>query len=1350
MIVSRTCIEISAGDANQRQDKEARPLEAFRDTPAYVLLGDPGAGKTTALEVEAQGEQACLIPARDFLTFEPQDHPEWRGKTLFIDGLDEVRAGSSDARTPFDAIRQHLDALGKPRFRLSCREADWLGANDRKHLESVSPDAKVTVLRLNPLTDSDIAQLLKTHPDVNDAEAFIAEANERGMDGLLANPQSLDLLARAVVGGDWPESRKETFEMACGQMVREHNEEHQAAMASSSRPTPDQLLDAAGRLCAVQLIAGMAGYTLHGQPDNEYPALDQCGGDHPDRLRRALATKLFRGVSDNRFTPVHRHIAEFLGARYLARIIHDGLPARRVIALITGADGAVVTELRGLSAWLAAHCQEARSDLIEQDPIGVGLYGDIQIFSSTEKSGLLNSLKREGSRIEPHLDPQNDSPMNSMRRRAAIFSALATPGMESPFRDILAIDDYSQDHQLFTDFVLRILVQGAQLPRLAERLLEIVHDEARFPRVKEAALSAFIHNCPDSQCKVKKLKALLVDVQTGRVCDSSDRLFGILLTTLYPDEVTPSEVWSYFSKQESPEPFGRLRWLWEIVDKSSDKQVAELLDDLQQRFSELRPALELHHIRHLLLKLLARGLGAYGDQLDAARLYDWLGVGEFEYAGKSGEGIRFWLEQRPEVQKAVILEGLNRCPDSDEFWFHSLNVLKRLHGASLPPDFGRWCLEQAVVKADTKPRVSEYLFQRAFYGVGGEGLSLEILRKHAQKHERLKACLDSLLASRSRREEQDLKHRERERTFTEERQQEEEKWLAWVRSHEVALRENRAPSHLLYQMARVYFETPCNGNHFNEAGGPQAIAKELRDDQNLVKAVLQGLRDTIDREDVPAVEELFSLYKKGYSDCLALPFLASLSEIERTALGDASRWDDDRIRKALAFYYVTSLPEYQPEWYQQLLATRSEIVAEVQEQYTVCEFRRGSAPAYKLQELAYDKGHAQVARQASLPLLRAFRIRCKQEQVGTLVPLLWAAIQYADKPAFLDLIESKLARTSINVRQHVCWLAAGALVSPTAYEDRLESFVQDKEKRILYLTDVLRSAPDRFLTDTVENSQLEYLIRLVGRHVNPVDILDARFYTSAGYASNLIRGLIEHLAISSAKGAGDVLASLLADPALSAWRNVLSHAQDTQRVIRRDADYRHPTIEQVCQTLKSGTPANPGDLAALVMDRLNVIADQIRTNNANYWRPYWNEDKHQKPTKPKHENSCRDALVLGLRQHFPDADPEVQYVNSKRADIRVIYRDFQVPLEIKRNAHPKLWSALRNQLIAQYVSDPDTDGYGIYLVFWFGEMDRYCTPPPPSGNRPVNAEELKERLEATLSTDEARKISICVIDVSKP
>ena len=354
-----------------------------------MLVGDPGAGKTTAFETEreALGEEACLVTARDFLTFDAQNHPEWCGKTLFIDGLDEIRAGSPDVRTPFHQIRGKLDALGKPRFRLSCREADWRGQSDRKHLESVSPDSSVSVLRLDPLTDSDISSILDARSDVPDAGAFIKAAEERRVEGLLTNPQTLAMLADVVGAGEgWPESRIQTFEMACRQMAREHNDEHAAAQEPDGPAAPAQLLGAAGRLCALQLISGSSGYTLRGQPDEEYPALDQCDYDS-QLLRLALATKLFKGASSNRFTPVHRHIAEFLGGRHLAKVIRDGLPARRAIALLMGEDSGVVTEMRGLSAWLAAHSPKARMDLIERDPIGAGLYGDIGEFSLHEKRG---------------------------------------------------------------------------------------------------------------------------------------------------------------------------------------------------------------------------------------------------------------------------------------------------------------------------------------------------------------------------------------------------------------------------------------------------------------------------------------------------------------------------------------------------------------------------------------------------------------------------------------------------------------------------------------------------------------------------------------------------------------------------------------------------------------------------------------------------------------------------------------------------------------------------------------------------------------------------------------------------
>ena len=153
----------------------------------------------------------------------------------------------------------------------------------------------------------------------------------------------------------------------------------------------------------------------------------------------------------------------------------------------------------------------------------------------------------------------------------------------------------------------------------------------------------------------------------------------------------------------------------------------------------------------------------------------------------------------------------------------------------------------------------------------------------------------------------------------------------------------------------------------------------------------------------------------------------------------------------------------------------------------------------------------------------------------------------------------------------------------------------------------------------------------------------------------------------------------------------------------------------------------------------------------NAWRQYWNVDQYDRPKDPRPENSCRDILLTvlqhRLRQQGIDAQPEGHYVNDKRADIRVSYGGFQVPVEIKKNSRPDLWSALRNQLMAKYTSAPETDGYGIYLVFWFGKEHSNASI---CDRRPANAKELQKRLEAELSADEARKISACVIDVSRP
>ena len=114
-----------------------------------------------------------------------------------------------------------------------------------------------------------------------------------------------------------------------------------------------------------------------------------------------------------------------------------------------------------------------------------------------------------------------------------------------------------------------------------------------------------------------------------------------------------------------------------------------------------------------------------------------------------------------------------------------------------------------------------------------------------------------------------------------------------------------------------------------------------------------------------------------------------------------------------------------------------------------------------------------------------------------------------------------------------------------------------------------------------------------------------------------------------------------------------------------------------------------------------------------------------------------------------DAVREGSYAADTRSDIRATCRRFNVPIEIKKDSHRDLWKAMRDQLMAQYTTDPATDGYGIYLVLWFADPNKPASRHP-DGSRPSTPEELRRRLEQELTADQARKIAVIVMDVTKP
>lgn len=208
--------------------------------------------------------QRATLTARKFLTLPVRN----TGEVLFIDGLDERRGGRGD-RDTVDALAAKLIEADPVAVRISCRVADWLGNSDLVSLEPFFEGrGGMVVLALEALIPSErIAVLTDNGMSQTDADAFLREAEERGLSEFLGNPQNLLLLRRAVQAGVWPATRRELFEMAMRLMLQEENPER--ARTGGGVYTGEELRLPAGAAMAARLISDIEAISLADQEGAE-------------------------------------------------------------------------------------------------------------------------------------------------------------------------------------------------------------------------------------------------------------------------------------------------------------------------------------------------------------------------------------------------------------------------------------------------------------------------------------------------------------------------------------------------------------------------------------------------------------------------------------------------------------------------------------------------------------------------------------------------------------------------------------------------------------------------------------------------------------------------------------------------------------------------------------------------------------------------------------------------------------------------------------------------------------------------------------------------------------------------
>ena len=1354
-VAPRTCTVVNEGDPDRGAEKSSRPLSNYADAAAYVLIAEPGAGKTTAFQTEAARQGGEYVTVRSFRTFD--DNPEWHDTQLFLDGLDESRAGTEDGRTPLDDIRRKLNRLGCPPFRLSCRWADWMAATDRTRLKEVSRDGTVLVLRLDPLSERNVKDVLANRHGVEDGDGFIAAARQRGIHRLLRNPQNLNMLAKSVSGGQWPDSREETFDQACRMLAREPNGEHLAANPSSA--DTNTLIEAAGRLCAAQLLSGAAGYTLpdRAEPDGDYPSFTEVYGEVKGgaaRARNVLGTRLFVGTSEGRLTPAHRQIAEFLAAQYVSGLRDDGLPLGRILALVTGFDGELVPSFNNFASWLAVHHKASRKRLSQLNPSGLVYAGDRQTYSTDEKRQIVLNLRREA-----YWNPW----CSRGTSRSPGIGVIVSPELENTFRQILSEGERRHEHQSYVMLLMQMLADGEPLPSLASELEDTVRDPTWNQGVRCAALDVLTAYHARDRLGTEALTRMVAGIEDGSLDDPQDGLLGILLKVLYPDVLSIAQVQRYLRKPKLVAVTGEYSDFWteHVPRESTPDQLADLLDGIAERFAEYRPFMVgdiglYTRMGRLPVELLHRVLSETRRRrgnVTADRLFEWLGVVSdpgLRLPERDKTFVRFDLEWNADTLKGLIKHGVETCVRRGEECVDLVD--RRLFGAR-PFRYARWCVEM-VLGSDDRSAASFYvqeLLNCVADGTRAGGMTVESARAGLAERQSLLQLFEEMVDRQAGTE----NRAERLTTLESLADTEEQRvWQERIAAQALTLRAGRGSPQLLGDAAEAYLGL----DEDSTASTPRARLRSLVGSrEDLIDLLVAGMEGTITRTDLPNCADVVRLFDQRRVDWLVLSFAAGMHSLEQSGRLSTGDLNDSQTRLAVTVLYT--LPRevvdpdnflgtgtYRPEWFRALLRDDPALMADVLCRTVARKLETGVQTTTELHELVNAEDHREVAALASLPVLEDFP---KAKTDVALLALCWslsAALKNCDWLVVGRVIEERLGNGVEGAGERGCWLAAGYLLAPRRFREDLQDLAEDEDglKWLAMFVGVGTLFPKDF-TRRFSVSDFEPLVATLGAAYRRGSLTESAYWSATD--------LIATLGRDPSAAATEALEALSRSSDAEPWAPAIAEAKERQARKRRERKYRHSDIGQVVETLDNRSPANAGDLAALLFDELKDLSLGIRDGSTSPWRQYWNVDGYNRAMDPKPENACRDTLLFNLQERLGrlgiDAQPEGSYAEDKRSDIRVSFGGFNIPVEIKRSCHDDLWTAVHDQLIAKYTRDPGAAGYGIYLVFWFGHTEK-CHPTKLSGWTPDTAEDVRLQIEQSLDDRERRLISVCVADVSKP
>jgi hypothetical protein len=1320
-------------------DPQRRRFSEFADAANIVLLGDPGAGKTVLFEDAARTGAGHYLKARAFRLLPAAE----LGDALFIDALDEQRAGSADERTPVDEIVAKLFERRPARVRISCREQDWLGDTDLAAFNTYfGRSGEAVVLRLEPIDhDEQIEILIADGLVAADAATFIAEAEQRGMEQLLRNPRKMVMLRRVVETGVWPATTFDLFERATALQLTEANKDH--ARAADGQYGAHELRLPAGGVCAARLISDVQGICLAPNGGGaQYPSYRTLTHLDLNRVRAALRRPLFVAAGPSECVDYdHRTSAEFLAVEWIAdRVRNKAMPIERLLSLM-GSDGHPAAELRGLNAWLALALPEHAGVFIAADPLGVLEYGDAASLKPAMREALLKALAaaakenpwflgrdRQPAGIEYLVQPDSV---------ASLCAILDAPNQPRDLRTLaLEAFEAAEPQQAAYATLLRVFRDGGAYWGDRHRALTCLH---AFGAPGRAAILAALPDLAGKAEDVIRLRGACIEFYYG------EGLAGDDVVALFRDVLDGAFDTS-------------IGLLWTLADALPLKDIPAIVDAMAAALSAKRPeeSRSAWDAGSFVNRMMRRVSAQAPETLSGARILKWMELRRrLKRLGADDQDDDFIKDVRAHaaLPRAVFEAFIDQYAPDPAKPGRALRVLyETIYPLTAAEDLCDWCLERAQREFNIERR--DFVF----------GLSVQLCRtggaRGEAQFERIFALSESDAAFAAvlapylvcEIEPWRSEHRERANERDQERQEEKEKLRADFTAQREQVR--RGESGLVHLAADIYFDL------FYDLAHDAAPAERLADyvgDEN-AEAALDGFRSFVRPERTPpSDDEILNLIGEGRYMVWWRTLAAGVDAMVRA--GEASAVPEATASALLLFDLFENYSDRLRRGDADENASMHETLKRLYPDAAVTAYQRA---------VAFDLARGGEHVNGLYPYLEEDIFRASRrdnlisllERFGDARPRIVEQLQGAAlaEPELHDALKALAARfladEALGAEQRKLWLVTAYMLQPETMETDLRAGIAADRNLIWALRDALgyeaRTASGAW---PLAPKELAFLVTELAAAWPPVEHPSGwSGNRNAWDATDCVRKMIDRLSSIATAEATLALEALAAEASLGLYNNHVKYALAQQRVLRREAEYDRPNWASTINALANQAPANAADLHALVLDHLRSLSISIDGSNDDQFKFFWNETPHGATLTPKAEESCRDVLIAMLRPRLAplglSVEPEGHMSANKRVDIAVFGAGLKCVIEVKLAHSPDLWAALSSQLDHLYTRDPDTKGYGILLTLWFGaKSGRGVTKRDVDGW----VAETPAALEAALQPEadaQARRIAAVVVNVS--